>query len=246
MFDDIGNRMKDNYERSYSYKLPPRVPVIIRVDGKAFHSYTKGLDRPWDERLITAMDSVGIQLCHYIDGAQLAYIQSDEISILIHNYKRLNTCPWFGNSIQKMVSVSAAIASSHLTLRSVSIFGEHREALFDSRVFILPEAEVNNYFLWRQLDATRNAIQSLARSKFSHKECDHKSTNELQEMLWQEHNINFNDIDIRHKRGRCVIKGSQLNALHKDARTNWCIDNEIPRFNEDPNYIEKYLEVINE
>lgn len=245
MFDSLGDRMK-GYERAYKQVLPNRIPIIIRLDGKAFHSYTKGLERPWDERLIQVMNSVGIQLCHYIDGAQLAYIQSDEISILIHNYKRLNTCPWFNNSIQKMVSVSAATASSHFTLKSVDIFGEYREALFDSRVFILPEAEVNNYFLWRQLDATRNAIQSLARSKFSHRDCHHKGSNELQEMLWQQYGINFNDIETRHKRGRCVLKGNELNILHKGTRTNWYIDNEIPRFNEDHTYIEKHLEVIDE
>src|SRR5678816_495992 len=149
MIDSLGDRMKKFYEGVFSTSLPMRMPVIIRVDGKAFHKYTKNLTKPFDPLFELLMDKVGIKLCEEISGAQIAYIQSDEISILVHTYKRLNSEAWFANKIQKMASVSAGIASAQLTKLSTYIFDEIRTAVFDSRVFVLPEAEVNNYFIWR-------------------------------------------------------------------------------------------------
>ena len=163
-----------------------------------------------------------------MQGAQLAYIQSDEISILIHNYKRLTSQSWFGNQLQKMASVSAGIASGVMTLESIKVFGEYRRAVFDSRVFILPEHDVCNYFLWRQQDWTRNSVQMLARSLYSHKECYKKNNAQLQEMCVQK-GYNWNDLDPYLKRGICLTGSS------------WVIDKNIPIFSQDRNYIERYL-----
>jgi len=196
--DSLGDRMK-RYERAHDIALPPRMPVIVRVDGRAFHTWTRGFSRPFDERLIFWMDSVAEQLCRELDGAQVAYVQSDEISVLLHNYKRFATQPWLSNRLQKVCSLSAAIASASMTLLA------GRVAHFDARAFVLPESEVTNYFLWRQQDATRNSLQMLARSLYSHSECDEKNQADMQEMCFQK-GQNWNDLAPELKRGRCIVR----------------------------------------
>lgn len=235
---DIGNRMKDNYENAYKIVLPKRLPLIIRLDGKSFHTLTRRLPKPWCENLCDVMDEVAIELGKQVDSVQTIYIQSDEISLLIHNYKTLQSEPWFDNELQKIVSVSAGIASAEFSIRSSKVWPELRPVVFDSRAWVMPENEVCNYFLWRQLDATRNAISMLARSKFSHKQCDKKSSKELQDILFTEHGINFNELEPYYKRGRCVIK-----QVDKNGRSKWVIDRNIPIFSENRSYIEDYLKV---
>lgn len=245
----IGDRMK-LYEGAAKSHLPPRMPVILRVDGKAFHTYTKDCERPFDKSLMDAMDNVAIALCKNIQGAQIAYVQSDEISILIHGYKKFSSNPWFDNEVQKMVSVSASIAAATMTVESANIFSnvmEHgdseldciRPAFFDSRVFVLPETEVCNYFLWRQQDCSRNSIQMLARSLYSHKECNNKNGSELQEMTFQK-GQNWNDLPTGCKRGRCISKISYEN-FDKTIRSKWAVDHDIPVFSESRDYINKHL-----
>lgn len=180
--DSLGDRMK-GYEEAVRTSLPRRLPIIIRVDGKAFHTYTRGCERPFDPKLQEVMNETAKALCKEIQGVQLAYIQSDEISLLLHNYKTFTTQPWFGNQIQKMVSVAAGTASAIFTSRSPTIFNEIKHAVFDARVFIVPTEDVCNYFIWRQQDTIRNSVQMLARSVFSHKECDSMSIVQLKEML---------------------------------------------------------------
>src|SRR3954468_24438904 len=107
--DSLGDRMKI-FENAFRHSLPIRMPVIIRVDGCHFHTYTKDCIKPFDDKLIHAMNAVAKYLCENIQGTQLAYVQSDEISLLVHNYKCINTSAWFDNNIQKMVSVSAGMA----------------------------------------------------------------------------------------------------------------------------------------
>lgn len=206
----LGDRMK-GYERTFKTSLPGRMPVVIRVDGKAFHTYTKGLKgepgNPWNRALSDTMDETAEKLVASIQGAEFAYVQSDEISVFVHYYKRFTSQPWFDNEVQKMVSVSAGIASATFTANSSAIWnGEIRPAVFDSRAFVLPEAEVNNYFIWRQQDAVRNSIQMLARSLYSHKECNNKNTSELQEMTFQK-GFNWNNVPGCFKRGTVVYPG---------------------------------------
>jgi tRNA(His) 5'-end guanylyltransferase len=221
------------YEGAFKHSLPARMPVIIRVDGKAFHTWTKkiGAARPFDAPLMASMQATAIELCKEIQGAVLAYTQSDEISILVHTYKRLTSQGWFGNEIQKMVSISAALASSVMT----GIYTIR--TMFDSRVFVLPESDVVNYFIWRQQDASRNSVQMLARANFSHKQCHRKTCEDLQEMLFQEKGINWNDISTTKKRGSCILKG---------ADGGWVVDNEIPIFTKDREYITRLLAVEEE
>lgn len=243
--DLLGNRMK-RYEDVYRIRLPEKLSIIMRLDGVAFHTLCRGLKRPIDENLVSCMNDTAIYLCNKIQGVKVAYLQSDEISLLIYN-KDFDVQPWFDNNLQKMVSVSAAKASSYFSSISHRIFGTNRTVEFDSRVMIYPEMEICNYFIFRQQDATRNSIQSLARSLYSHKEVFKKNNPQLQELCWQK-GINWNDCPTSHKRGRCIVKiptnyqtvnrsGQPINII----RYKWKVDNEIPIFSKDRNYIDQYL-----
>ena len=199
--DTLGDRMKEYYENRTRYTLPRRTYTIIRIDGKAFHSYTRGLERPFDERLVNDMDETAAYLCKNIQGAKFAFVQSDEISILLTDFDTLTTDAWFDGNIQKIASVSASMATAKFNeLRPVKI------AMFDSRVFTIPSStEVENYFIWRQQDAVRNSISSAAQSLYSPRELHGKNTNQQQEMCFQK-GVNWNDYDPKFKRGRLIIK----------------------------------------
>lgn len=209
MNDELGKRMKDQYEDRTRYFLPRRTFTIIRVDGKAFHSFTKGFKRPFDKNLMNLMDHTAMEMCRQIQGCVMAYTQSDEISLLLTDFSTIQTDAWFDGNIQKISSVAASIATAAFNQYFVSVMGRRLEApfaLFDGRVFTIPDVtEVINYFIWRQADATRNSIQMAAQSVYSQKELHGKSCNVLQEMLFQK-GINWNDYTSGEKRGRAIIK----------------------------------------
>jgi tRNA(His) 5'-end guanylyltransferase len=194
------------------------------------------------------MNETAIYLCKNIQGAMLAYVQSDEISILLNNYKENNSQSWFDNNLEKMISVSAGMASAKFSMLSDSIFGKFKMAVFDSRAFVLPKEDVVNYFIWRQSDATRNSIQMLARTLYSHKELIGVDSDQLQELCFQK-GINWNDCPASQKRGRCVVKirtlktgfNPKLNMEFPALRSEWVIDNEIPIFTQDRNYINRFI-----
>lgn len=232
MPDSLGDRMK-KYENIWRFYLPIRMPLIIRIDGKAFHSLTRKFDKPFDQNFINAMEKTTLSLCENIEGCKLAYTQSDEISLLLTDYENFDTQAWFQKNLQKIVSVSASIATLAF---SKFIDG----GLFDSRAFVLSKEEVVNYFIWRQQDATRNAIQGLGQANFSHKQLMNKSCDEIQCMLLEQKNINFNDLPITHKRGTCCIK--EYYEYNNSKRTRWISDWEIPIFTENREYIEKFIQ----
>lgn len=265
--DSLGDRMK-TYENASRNYLMRRTPVIIRLDGKAFHSFTKGFQKQFDMLLMRSMWETSQELCSKIQGCKIGYTQSDEISLLLTDYESIDTCAWFDNGIQKMVSVSASMAtlafndafanfvneeynniieapiSCDADIKEIdrlfdNYFNKINTALFDSRVFTLPKEEVCNYFIWRQQDATRNAIQMVGQSNFSHKQLNKKSCNDIQEMLFQEKGINFNDFPVYQKRGACIVKEKYTKG---DAeRTRWIVDKDIPIFTQDRDYIEKFV-----
>lgn len=272
--DNLGDRMKtyENVTRTY---LTRRTPVIIRIDGKAFHSFTRGFEKPFDSVLVKAMQQTMKYLCENIEGCVLGYTQSDEITLVLCDYKKLTSQAWFDNNIQKICSVSASMATmvfnryfeeiaqkwedtefSKIPIEGVEVTDKAQEekwnkyssthnaalvkgAMFDSRVFNIPKEEVNNCLLWRQQDATRNSIQSVAQANFSHKQLEGKNCNELQEMLWQEKGINWNDYPTHLKRGSCCVKSTYtLEVDGKDVqRSKWVIDNEIPIFSQNTWYV---------
>ena len=229
MKDELGDRMKSFYENRTRIYLPRRTYTIIRIDGKAFHTYTKGLERPFDTNLIDDMDNTAKYLCENIMGAKFAFVQSDEISILITDFDKIMSQAWFDNNLQKMCSISSSLATAKFNQ-----FRWNKEspnfnkiATFDSRVFqISSKTEVMNYFIFRQQDCVRNSIQSVAQSLYSEKELHGKNQSNLQEMIFQK-GINWNDFDPKLKRGRIIIKENfeQNGAI----RTKWN-SNECPTF----------------
>ncbi len=214
MHDALGDRIKRQYEKRSQTYLPRRTYTIVRVDGRAFHTYTRGLAEPFDEQLVEDMNATACALCDEISGSQFAFVQSDEVSILVTDFATDETEAWFDGNVQKIVSISASIATAR--------FNERRgdwKAQFDSRVFIIPDrTEVENYFIWRQNDATRNSIQMAAQAQFSQKQMDHKSCDELQEMLFSEKGINWNNYPVPMKRGRLIHKvggDKEMTFTHK-------------------------------
>jgi tRNA(His) guanylyltransferase len=246
--DTLGDRAK-KYEAVSRHKLTERMPVIIRCDGKAFHSYLRGCKRPFDENVVSCMNDTAKYLCQHIQGAKLAYVQSDEISILLTNYQDTNSQSWFDNDISKMCSVSAGMASAYFTSISNRIFGQIKMAVFDARVFTVPREDVCNAILWRQQDCLRNSVQMVARYFFSHKECDHKNNTQLRAMIATNGVDWYDNLPVNLKQGRCIIKhqsdkaasnpktGEAITAL----RSEWVVDNNIPIFSQDRDYIEKLI-----
>jgi len=247
--DNLGDRMKtyENVTRTY---LTRRTPVIIRIDGKAFHTFTKGFAKPFDEVMVKSMQDTMKYLCENVEGCVLGYTQSDEITLVLCDYKKLTSQAWFDNNIQKMCSVSASMATMAFNkffydnmpgfIKPSYYKALENGAMFDSRVFNIPKEEVNNCLLWRQLDATRNSIQSVAQANFSCKQLHGKNCNELQEMLWQEKGVNWNDYPTHLKRGSCCVKTAQeFTAPNGEIvmRSQWVVDEEIPIFSQDTAYV---------
>lgn len=269
-YDSLGDRMK-GYENISRFYLTRRTPVIIRVDGKAFHTFTRGLKRPFDDILMSVMQETAKYLCKNISGCKLAYVQSDEISLLITDYDTIDTQAWFDNNLQKIVSVSASLATlafnnfwstavdceikaantapftsdenSYITTISDKRF----KATFDSRAFIIPKDEVCNYFIWRQQDATRNSIQSLAQANFPHKELNGLNSSKLQDKLMLEKSINWNDLSVPCKRGVCVYYERKPFPTNNDEikaeQFGWTIDEDIPIFTQNREYIERFVRI---
>jgi len=250
----LGIRMKD-YESRNRYFLQKRTPVIIRLDMKAGHTFTRGFKKPFDKIFMESMKDTMKYLCENIQGCVVGYTQSDEITLCLVDYQELETDCWFGYRTDKLTSVSASMATLEFNRAFLKRLYESRDefsrdefkpylksnergALFDSRCFNLPKEEVTNCFYWRQLDATRNSIQSVGQVNFSHSELMNKSCNDIQDMLMTQKGINWNDLPADQKRGSCCIKRLEESG----TRLKWVIDNEIPIFKgEDRNYIEEWI-----
>lgn len=204
--DEYGDRMKE-YERVTRLVLPRRTFTVVRVDGKAFHTYLKGADKPFDEGVMDAMKDAAKTLCEQMGGARFAYTQSDEISVLLTDLDP-KAQPWFGGQVQKICSVSASIATMAFNRHHPGFRGQDRSALFDARVYTIPSrTEVMNYFRWRQEDAIKNAVSMAAQAHFSHKSLHGLSGEQMQEKLFQEKGINFrNNYSDGERRGWVVSK----------------------------------------
>jgi tRNA(His) 5'-end guanylyltransferase len=224
---NIEDRMK-RYENVSKYFLPRRIPVIIRIDGRSFHTLTRKLFmKGYDVNFISKMQQLSLFMRENIMGCKFCYSQSDEISFLLTDYKTIQTEPWFGYNLQKIVSISASLASS--------VFSDlcNTRVSFDSRAFSLPADDVCNYFIWRQQNAIINAIQMAGQEQFSHKELKNVSCSEIREMLLDK-NIDFEQFPILRQRGFCVLK---------DELKGTILDEEIPVFSQDRTYIEKFVNI---
>lgn len=210
--DSLGDRMKGQYEDRTRYLLPRRTYTMIRVDGKSFHTYTKDLKRPFDDLFILCMDTAALAIVTEIQGAELAFVQSDEISVLLTDFANIDTCAAFDGNLQKICSVSASAATMAFndTARDV---GLRPTAIFDSRVFTIPDpVEVENYFIWRQKDAERNSIQSVAQFNATQKELHGKNIAEQHDIIHAAGD-NWNNYPGGCKRGRVVVYNNEEWAI---------------------------------
>lgn len=229
----IGTRMK-SYEDAQKTYLTRRMPVMIRVDGNAFHTFTRGFERPFDSIMAESMQRTMKYMCENISGCVLGYTQSDEITLLLIDYKKKNQGAWFGYVKRKVETIAASMATMAFNEAFSDVITEKisedimkaqndeeaenvkdyyfkyvkkcGRAMFDARAFNIPEFEVVNEFIWRQQDCTRNSIQSVGHANFSDKKMHKKNMSQIQDMLMLKKGINWNDFPTFLKRGSCCIK----------------------------------------
>lgn len=174
----LGERMKGHEAQSRTV-LAPRSYTIIRLDGRAFHTYTRGLKRPFDAAFAADMDTVAAEVAKEVSGCAFAYVQSDEISLLMTDFAAPGTQPWYGGVVPKLTSVTAALASVVL-----SELRPGKRATFDSRAFTVPDAgEVGAYLRWRQRDAIKNSTAMTGQVHLSAKELHGLNTDQVRERL---------------------------------------------------------------
>lgn len=280
--DSLGDRMKA-YERIPKNFLTRRIPAIIRIDGKAFHTFTKGFEAPFDKVLMESMQATMKYLCENIQGCVFGYTQSDEITLVLTDYKKITTDAWFGYNVQKMCGVAASMATMAfnkffkeavtkwecknipldylgycqgdvsefavtLPLHGIYKRAVNNGAMFDARAFSVPKDEVCNCLIWRQQDATRNSIESVGQAYFSANQLHGKSCNMIQEMLWAEHGVNWNDFPTECKRGAGCYRVPVTETIEIPGkepitvtRNKWQVDREIPVFSRDRDFVEKWL-----
>lgn len=247
--DSLGDRMK-TYEAAAKGYLTRRTPVIIRIDGCHFHTFTRKFEKPFDRVFQDAMKWTTWHLCSSIQGCVLGYTQSDEISLILCDYKKLESAAWFDNQIQKICSVSASMAATFFRMAfdvAIEDYSEDSEytidtekyvdaymdspAFFDARCFNLPKEEVCNYMIWRQQDAERNSILGLSQSLYSHRELQGISCKKLQDKMFTEKGVNWNELEPSKKRGSCVIRSG----------AGWVVDDDIPIFTQNREYVESRI-----
>jgi len=227
MKDDLGRRLKRDYEDALRLFLPRRTYVVIRIDGRGFHKFTRNLERPYCRPLADALDEAALALCQEMIGCRFAYGQSDEYSFLLTDFEREDAALWFDGNLQKIVSVSASIFTGAFN----KAFTAAQPAAFDSRAMVISQRdEVARYFLWRQLDASANSLNMLASAHFPHADLERKSTTEKHEMLHAK-GVNWAKQSSDFKRGRAV----------KHTPQGWEIDLDIPVFNRDQTWLDALI-----
>lgn len=207
----LGDRIK-RYEQASRYLLAPRQPLFIRVDGRAFHTYTRGMDRPFDSGLMGAMLHATQETARDMMGFKLAYTQSDEATFMLTDYDKIDSQGWFGYELAKVVSLSASLFTIHFNDYMMGkALTDHRLATFDSRAFTVPADDAPNVFIWRQRDWERNSVTMLAQSHFSHKALHGKKIPDMHDML-HEVGVNWAQLSDVEKNGVFVWKG-----LHREG-----------------------------
>jgi tRNA(His) guanylyltransferase len=221
-------RQREYYEDVTRTKLPRRTHTLLRADGVSFSKFTKGLDKPFSNQFISDMNAAAVALCEKAQNAKFAFVQSDEISVVLSDYDTLNTTAWFGNELRKLCSVSAGIVTAAFAQQMAARNSSKEFPFFDCRAWTIPsQDEVLNYFLSRQSDCTRNSLSSVAQVLYSHNELEGKGFKDLNEMVYQKReelrdimkgnftlpvelhdkeDLNWNDIPAGMKRGRLIYK----------------------------------------
>lgn len=253
--DDLGTRMKEFYEQIPKTRLMRRVPVAVRIDGRSFHTFTRGFWKPFDRTLMNTMQGTMQYLCQNIQGAKFGYAQSDEITLILTDYDTFTTSAFFDYEVQKLCSIIASMATMKFNqlfpynvsllrgikgdYKAIHYFEEYYDtmltaaskgAMFDCRCFNIPKEEVTNLIYWRQLDAMRNSVQMVGQANFSQKELQNKSCEKIKEML--------------------AVKGILWEAYSPDCKwgaacrkdeDGWYVDHDMPILKEDRAYVDDLI-----
>lgn len=197
-------------EKQYRTVLPDNSYAVIRVDGKGFSRYTRGLDRPFDAKFTADMQATALFLCENVEGAQAAYTQSDEISVIISDLTGSRTQRWFGGQIQKIVSTTAALATAKFNRLRPEV---DELAVFDGRTHHLDGQDgVLEYLRWRQADAVRNSVGMLASHHFSHKKLTGVSVPQRKEML-AERGALWDDLSTEVRQGSYISREQRARTV---------------------------------
>ena len=265
-FDSIGDRMK-SYENAYRIYFPRRLPVVIRVDGRAFHTFTRGFDKPFDEVLRKSMQDTAKALCESVAGCKLAYVQSDEVSLLVTNDDTIETQPWLGNGLQKLTSITASVATLAFNrafqrisdARCLEDFlltpEEHEEEMKyerKQRALMYQNVAYTATFDSRAFVIPADEVvnyfiwrqQDAIRNSIQMVAQSLYSHRELQGKKGSElqemifqKGINWNDYPVECKRGACVVR--TVEEVNGVVRHKWNVDANIPTFTKDRWYIER-------
>lgn len=261
MEQTLGDRMKE-YEYVTRNKLTNRVPVIIRLDGKAFHNFTKGFNKPVDDIMARTMKRTTEALCNNVQGVVMGYTQSDEISLVLMNTSNKASELWFNNNISKIISVSASMCTLHFNkffeeeVKNIDYadpyYSKINTAIFDSRAFSIPENDIVNYFIWRQRDCQKNAISSTARTLFSHKSLYGLSGSKMIEKMKEEKDFIYEDkIPLSFRNGVTFIK-EETKRVGEDNFGKECVSyskrwvaiDGTKNFEQEPEFYLNYLEDV--
>lgn len=225
MKDELGDRIKQYYEDALRLTVPRCTHLILRIDGRSFHQFTRGLERPYCRPLADALDAAALALCREMTGCCFAYGQSDEYSFLLRDNFTPRSPLWFDGNLQKIVSVSA----SYFTAAFVRAFPSEALPSFDARLLVISDpAEVEKYFIWRQLDASANSLNMLASAHYSHAELLGKTEPQKHDLLHAK-GLNWANEPADFKRGR---------AIRRDAAGQWTVDREPPIFQRELSYLQ--------
>jgi tRNA(His) guanylyltransferase len=259
--NDLTKRMKENYELRFRHFLPRRTYVLVRVDGRSFHSYTRGLEKPYDRELMECMDAAAIELCKGVAGAKFAFVQSDEISLLMTDFEDISSQAWFDNCQNKIESITASIATMAFNLKVAEFNREGKtklgitkkpNAMFDSRAWVIPDPiEVENYFVDRQQDAARNSVTLLASNYAAHKQLHGKSTSDRHEIIheagdnWANHPVRFKHGGIISRVCSIDYETGSLNPCKgkgtPTVRHHWAVDEQTPIFTQNREYLRNMI-----
>lgn len=257
------NEELQEYESKSKIHLTKKVPVFIRVDGKAFKTFTKGFKKPYDELLSKTMMQTMQAMCEEIQGCVFGYTASDEITIILTDYHKWNSEPWLNYDAQKMSSEAASIATeafnrffneNRKVLRSpknadeISIYEAYERACtigarFEARCFNVPEDRVCEMIFWRQNNHRRNVIQSIGRLYFSRKELLGKCNDEVLDMLYEKEHIVWNNLPVVYRIGACCTKGKSPFV----GKKSWSVDKHMPMIcDENKAYLQEIMDSIRE
>ena len=239
--NNLHKKMKQIEHSTRDYISSSSKYLMVRLDGKAFHTYTKKFNKPFDTRIEDAFQYTLTTLAEKIQSVKIGYSQSDEITLVLYKGEKEGSEHWFNGNIQKITSTSASIATAAFNKKMTELYPELNEfAFFDSRVYPVSETDVLEMLVWRQQDGIRNSVQALAQSKFSKKDLFKKSVKEQKEML----NGAWEELPLFEQRGFTTIRENYLKTVevpNRDKvevmRSKWIIDKEIPLFLKDPEYI---------